>query len=100
MLTYQVKITMQTLTPAAQRIWIYCDGSLPDKARVLTIWFVPKDEVPASNQSYLNPHNSLGIMFAPIELYPSYVDLLRNEQPVWARVGKDPRENSLYSLPR
>jgi hypothetical protein len=62
----------------AARINIYCG-----EGHRLFIRF-PREGVDPPTNNY-DPVNTIGAAFEPIARYPYYMDLLRNEKPVWVK---------------
>jgi hypothetical protein len=72
----------------APRAMIECKG---DNQEQLTLHFLGSDRAGDESNSERNPNTTsftsnrvLGNMFLPVQQYPWYVDLLRNEDPVYA----------------
>jgi len=68
---------------------IDCFGEgLPEKR--INIYFMPKDAMLPYNRSSIGQSGAvLGEMYLPAERYAWYLDLLRNEAPIQARVDTD-----------
>jgi len=70
---------------------IVCTGVEGDR---LAIYFLRPDSAPAKN--VYTPSAKWATSFVPAEQYPWYVDILRNENPVYAYVDSDnPNVNAL-----
>jgi len=91
--TYQIK-TARELTAGAQkfRAYILCLGD-----EYHTVVYVLDDTSPVPDNSFL-PAAKRGTIFVPTWQYEWFVDLLRNEKPVYCYLNSDtPKWNSLYT---
>jgi hypothetical protein len=72
---------------------IVCDGQ--DGHTLFVCFMDPQSEM---RDNEYNPQTKRARMYLPSEMYPWYVDLLRNEKPVHAMVDSDePTRNRLYT---
>jgi len=81
--------------PAA-RIW--CDGYCRERIEKFEIIFWMDMNDAGENVSVVTPERLFGVLQVPAEQYPWYIDLLRNEKPVRARVFDEPALNSLTTI--
>jgi hypothetical protein len=72
------------VTIQAQR-YVACYGA--DGSRFIVYGLHPSSPVPAS--PVYNIANNTGAIFVPFNDLPSYVDIVRNEKPVYARLDSD-----------
>lgn len=64
----------------------------------LRIYFIPPEYNTPANQTDLD--HKIGWMFLPKEDYPFFLDLLRNEKPVYGRIFQNiPQANKLSTGP-
>jgi hypothetical protein len=70
----------------------------PERRRLLNIYFRLDMSRAPENTSTRRPDMLGGYMYVPAEHYPWYIDLLRNEEPVYAMINDDPAFNGLYVL--
>jgi hypothetical protein len=54
---------------------------------MLLIYFYPPGRT-AGSPGY-DPHNKRGWMSVPIDEMPTFIDVLRNEKPIWAYVNSE-----------
>lgn len=77
--------------------FIKCEGAEPD--HLFLIYFVEDMESAPQNRSKIEPNLVVGSAYAPAEQYVWYVDLLRNEPPVYAVVNDSlPLNNHLSTV--
>jgi hypothetical protein len=81
--------------PAAR---ILCKGYCRERIEVFEIRFWMDMNDAGENVSVVTPERLFGTLQVPAEQYPWYIDLLRNEKPVWARVFDEPALNALTTL--
>ncbi|MBM4465726.1 MAG: hypothetical protein FJ014_09280 [Chloroflexi bacterium] len=94
--SYRVALARQmTLGGGAIKFYAYitCRGADGHK---FTIYFLqPDSQVP---DNIYNPANKVGSAYLPAEQFSWYIDLLRNEKPVYAYLNSDrPIDNYLYT---
>jgi len=74
---------------------IDCIGS-DETSELLYLMFWPKNIPVPQNRSIINQSRVVGHMNLPSKQYPWYVDLLRNEAPIWAMIDDtDPESNTI-----
>ena len=83
-LGHKVKLTFDGTTIEAQGI-LSCYGEHPQQLIIYGLH--PNSPVPPS--AVCNWSVRLGSIFVPFEDLPAYVDLVRNEEPVYARISSD-----------
>lgn len=72
--------------------WIVCDAG----DHTYVVYFLRPDSKKWDDR--YRPDRKLAMSFLPEEQYPWYVDLLRNEKPLYARMDSDPSgSNYIYS---
>ncbi len=72
--------------------WIVCEGD----GHVYVIYFLRPDSRKWDDRYW--PDRKVAMSFLPEEQYPWYIDLLRNEKPIFARLDSDPKgANYVYS---
>ena len=94
--TFEVKTYMVYVWARGRIPWsfITCRGAEPN--HTFTITFVEDIESAPQNKSLIESSRVSGHVFAPAEQYVWYVDLLRNERPVYAHVDDSrPLDNHL-----
>lgn len=72
--------------------YIECTGG---EGESLTVYFTKKRETDAP--AYSDTRSKRGTSYVPAEMFDWYVDLLRNEAPVYAVVDHDPNANGLQT---
>lgn len=70
------------------RINIYCEGG--DKLYIL--FKQTEEELPPNSYN-----GNIGVAYETIERYPFYVDLMRNESPVWVTFNTDAKSFVVYA---
>ncbi len=73
---------------------ISCHPS-PTGSGILSIKFWPDFNSAPANESIIEPNHVVGRMHVPAERFPWYVDILRNEKPIWAHIDENPDFNDL-----
>jgi hypothetical protein len=94
-------ITVAGQPIASRALLINCTG---DNNEQLDLHFLSKERPGDANDSdkhgnttTLTAQRTVGAMFLPVQQYTWYVDLLRNEDPVWATLdGSLPLNNRLW----
>lgn len=81
--------------PAA-RIW--CQGYCRERIEIFEITFWQDMNNAPENLSNITPERLAGSLHVLAAEYPWYIDLLRNEKPVRARIYTDPALNMLCTL--
>ncbi len=73
--------------------YIVCQGP---KGERYTVYFVHPESKGVEN--FYDPRENWAASFVPAEYYPWYVDLLRNEKPVFAQLNQErPEWNRLFT---
>ena len=94
-ISYEVKLSRQLTVGSNIKFYalICCYGK--DGTRFCNYFLRP--DSPVENNVY-NPTTKWATAFLPAEQFPWYLDLLRNEKPVFAYVNSDdPISNHLYT---
>lgn len=72
---------------------IICQGA---KGERFTVYFLTPDSEPVEN--FYKPKEAWAASFVPADQYPWYLDILRNEKPVYAYISEDhPDWNRLFT---
>lgn len=69
-----------------------------DQSRLwlLYIMFLTPDSPPANNVAKIREKSGFGYLFIPSEDYPHFIDLFRNETPIYAYLNsKNPLKNKI-----
>lgn len=70
---------------------IFCNGK--DNKKLVIFFYESKPQEPYSNSSDLQTDQ--GVLYVHIHQYPFYLDLLRNESPVFAYLYEEPEKNKV-----
>lgn len=90
--TYTIQMGQKGFNEVFSAI-ISCNGKNDKK---LTIFFYEHEpDRPYNNSSDFQANK--GEIYVHIKQYPLYLDLLRNESPVYAHLHKEPKKNKLAS---
>lgn len=94
--SYKVVLGRELVSPEGFKFFavIRCEGA---EGIVSSFAFLRSDSPPAKNT--YDPEEKYGMTYLPPEQYLLYLDLLRNENPVFAYLDSDePEYNSLHTL--
>jgi hypothetical protein len=84
---YRVSLTRGVAEGANIFGWVQCLDKQADWVYGFTVFFVPDDDnLPPS---FYNPAVKSGATFRPISQMPLYIDLLRNEAPVFVSMNDE-----------
>jgi len=70
---------------------IFCNGK--NNKKLVIFFYESKPQEPYSNSSDLQTDQ--GVLYVHIHQYPFYLDLLRNESPVFAYLYEEPEKNKV-----
>lgn len=84
--------------PDVQAASIHIYEPTRERRHLLNIYFYLDMSRAPESTSVRRPDLLAGYMYVPAEHYPWYIDLLRNEEPVYAMIDDDPAMNGLYIL--
>lgn len=75
---------------------IHLFETTPERRRLFNIYFMLDMSRAPENRSTRTAEVLAGFMYVPAEHYPWYIDVLRNEKPVYAMIDDDPAMNGVY----